>query len=65
MPLTQGPRPLKIWVFIANITNKFILGLDILHAYDASVDLGHQMLHVAEEVASLWSPRVGLCIPAL
>jgi hypothetical protein len=47
--LTQGRRPLKIWVFIANITDEFILGLDILPAYDASVDLGHQILGLREE----------------
>jgi hypothetical protein len=40
--LTLGCRPLKIWVFVANITNELILGLDILHTYDASVDLGRQ-----------------------
>jgi hypothetical protein len=35
------------------------LGLDILHAYDASVDLGHQTLRLAEEEVSLWSPGAG------
>jgi hypothetical protein len=36
LPLNQGRRPVKILVFITNITNEFILGLDILRAYDAS-----------------------------
>jgi hypothetical protein len=53
--LTLGRRPLKIWVFVAGLTNEFILGLDILRAYDASVDIGQQTLRLAEEV-SLWSP---------
>jgi hypothetical protein len=54
LTLTLGWRPLKIWVFVANITNEFILGLDILHAYDASVSLGHQTLRLAEQEVSLW-----------
>jgi hypothetical protein len=29
-----------MWVFVANITDELILGLDILRAYDASVDIG-------------------------
>jgi hypothetical protein len=41
-------HPLKLWVFVTNITKEFTLGLNILHAYDASVDLGHQVLHLAE-----------------
>jgi hypothetical protein len=39
-----------MWVFVVNIINGFILGLDILRAYDAAVDLGHQTLRLAEEV---------------
>jgi hypothetical protein len=35
--LTLRRHPLKIWAFVANITNKFNLGLDILRAYNASV----------------------------
>jgi hypothetical protein len=55
LTLTLGRRPLKIWVFVANITNELILGLDILRAYDASVDLGRQTLRLAGEEISLWS----------
>jgi hypothetical protein len=47
-----------MWVFVADITNEFILGLNILRAYDASVDIGRQTLRLAEEV-SLWSPGAG------
>jgi hypothetical protein len=46
LTLTLGRCPLKIWVFVASIT---ILGLDILCAYDTSMDLGHQMLRPAVE----------------
>jgi hypothetical protein len=59
LTLTLGHGPLKMWLFIANITDEFILGLDILHAYDASVDIGRQKLRLAEEEASLWSPGAG------
>jgi hypothetical protein len=62
--LTLEPCPLKIWVFVADITNEFILGLDILRAYDASVDLGRQTLRVAEEGVSLRSPGAGPVLPA-
>jgi hypothetical protein len=36
---TLGRLPLEIWVFVANITDELILGLDILRAYNASMDL--------------------------
>jgi hypothetical protein len=39
-PDTLGWCPLKILVFVVSITNDFILGLDVLRAYGASVDLG-------------------------
>jgi hypothetical protein len=59
LTLTLGRRPLKIWVFVADITNEFILGLDILRAYDASVDIGRQTLRLADEEVSVWSPGAG------
>jgi hypothetical protein len=52
-------RSRKIWVFVANITNEFILRLDILCAYDASVDPECQMLHLAEEKVLQWSLGAG------
>jgi hypothetical protein len=58
LTLTPGQRPLKIWVFIANITNEFILGLGILHAYDTSGDLQRQTLRLAEEKVSLQSTSI-------
>jgi hypothetical protein len=38
LTLTLGRRPLTMWVFVANITDELILGLDILRAYGASFD---------------------------
>jgi hypothetical protein len=57
--LTLGRHTLKIWVSIVDITNKLILSLDILRAYDASVDIGRQTLRLAEEEVSLWSSGAG------
>jgi hypothetical protein len=54
-----------MWVFVANITDELILGLDILRAYDASVDIGRQKLRLAEEEVSLWSPGEGTCPSSL
>jgi hypothetical protein len=34
--LTLGRRTLRIWAFVAEITDEFILGLDVLRAYNAS-----------------------------
>jgi hypothetical protein len=36
-------------VFIADITDDFILGLDILRAYDASVDRGRRVLRLVQD----------------
>jgi hypothetical protein len=46
-------------VFVANITDELILGLDLIRAYDASVDIGRQKLRLAEEQVSLLSPGAG------
>jgi hypothetical protein len=59
LTLTFGLRPLKIWIFVADIINEFILGLDILRTYDAYIDIRRQTLCLAEEEVSLWSPGVG------
>ena len=40
--MTLARRALRIWVFVTDVTDDFILGLGVLGAYDASVDLeGH------------------------
>jgi hypothetical protein len=38
--LTLGQHTLNIWVFVADKTEEFILGLDNLRAYHATVDVG-------------------------
>jgi hypothetical protein len=34
---------LRILVFVTEVMDEFILGLDVLQAYDASVHLGHHL----------------------
>jgi hypothetical protein len=48
--LTMGLHPLKTWVFVANITDKFILELDVLCTRYASVDLKRLVLRLDKEV---------------
>jgi hypothetical protein len=59
LTLTLGRCSLKMWVFVADITKELIMGLDILRAYDASVDIGRQTLRLADEEVSLWRPGAG------
>jgi len=43
--LSLGWWALRIWVFITEVMDKFILlGLDVLRAYNASMDLGCHLL---------------------
>jgi hypothetical protein len=49
----RGTVPKHNFVFVAKIKNEFTLGLEILHAYDRPVDLGSQVLRLAEEEGSL------------
>jgi hypothetical protein len=50
---------IEMLVFVANITNEFILGLAIPRAYDAPVDLGRQTQHLAGEEVLIWSHGTG------
>jgi hypothetical protein len=59
LTLNLGQCPLIIWVFVANITNKLTLGLDILRTYDASEDVRCQTLRLVGDEVSLWSPGAG------
>jgi len=43
-------------VFVAEVTDEFNLGLDVMRAYEASVDLGHHLLRLGQEVVTLWRP---------
>jgi hypothetical protein len=47
--LTLGQRALKIWVLVADITDEFILDLDILRAYHATMDVGPQVLWLGQD----------------
>jgi hypothetical protein len=47
--MTPGLRALNICVLIADITDEFILGLDTLRAYDASVDVGRHVSRLEAE----------------
>jgi hypothetical protein len=42
--LTLGRHPLITSVFIANITDEFILGLNVMHAHNASMNLRHHVV---------------------
>jgi hypothetical protein len=44
-------------VLVADITDELILGLDVLRACDAAVDVGRQVLRIGREEVSLWNPR--------
>ena len=43
-------------MFVTEVTDVLILGLDVLRAYDASVDLGRNLLRLGQEGVSLWRP---------
>jgi len=49
---------MRFWVFVAEVTDEFILGLKFLWAYDASVDLGRHLLRLGQEEVTLWGPGV-------
>jgi hypothetical protein len=52
--LTLGQWTLRIWVFIVEVTYEFTLGLDVLQAYNASVNLGRHLLWLGQEEVTLW-----------
>jgi hypothetical protein len=45
--LTLGQRTLNIWIFVADVTEEFILELDIARNYHATVDVGRHGLRPA------------------
>jgi hypothetical protein len=47
--VTLGQLALKIWVFVTDMMDEFILGLNILRAYHAIVDVGCQVLHLGQD----------------
>jgi hypothetical protein len=56
--LIMGRRPLIKWVCVANITEEFILGLNVMYSHDAIVDLRRCMLHMGDDEVPLWSSWV-------
>jgi hypothetical protein len=42
--LTMGQSTPNIWVFVTDITDELLLGLDILRAYHVTVGVGHHGL---------------------
>jgi hypothetical protein len=54
--LTLGWSPVCIWVLFTEIMGELILELNILHTYDAFMDLGRHMLQLDQEEVSLWIP---------
>jgi hypothetical protein len=59
LTLNFGRCPIKIWVLFADITNEFILGLDLLQNCNVYVDRERQTLRLVEEEVSIWIPRAG------
>jgi hypothetical protein len=47
--LTMGRHTLRSWVFVADIKDDFNLGLDILRAHDASVDIGRRVIRLGQD----------------
>jgi predicted aspartyl protease len=54
--LTLGKQLLIIWVFVANTTEEFTLGLDVLYKHNAVVDLSRKVLRLGHEEVSLRIP---------
>jgi hypothetical protein len=46
LTMTLGRCPLTILVFIGNVTNKFILRMEIMWECNVSVDIWRQTLHL-------------------
>jgi hypothetical protein len=49
------------WIFAAEITDEFVLGLDVLHEHNVSVDLGPCVLQLGEEEVVVWQPGACPC----
>jgi hypothetical protein len=55
--MTLGRLPVTTCVFGANIAGQFICGLDVLRAYDVSVDLGRRALRLGNEEFPVLDPK--------
>lgn len=56
MELPLGWGSLQVWMFVKRITDKFILGLDMLRSHDMALDLKNDMLQLDQEAITLWRP---------
>jgi hypothetical protein len=61
--LTMGKCLLTAWVFVADITEEFTLGLDIMYAHNAVVDLRRHVLRLGDEEVPLRLPERICSIP--
>jgi hypothetical protein len=55
--LTLGECQLISWVFVADIVEEFTLGLDVMYAHSAVVDLGRHVLRLGEKEVPLRRPE--------
>ncbi|XP_033608870.1 uncharacterized protein LOC117282612 [Cryptotermes secundus] len=55
--LTLGECLLMAWVFVADIIEEFTLGLDVMYAHSAVVDLGRHVLRLGEKEVPLTRPK--------
>ena len=51
---TLGRWAMRIWVFVEEITDEYVLGLDVLRDYDASVDIERHLLRLGQVELMLW-----------
>ena len=58
--LSLGRIALRIWVFVTEVMDEFILGLGVLRAYNASVDLLRCRLRLGQEEVTVWRPGAQL-----
>ncbi|XP_069674352.1 membrane-associated guanylate kinase, WW and PDZ domain-containing protein 1-like [Periplaneta americana] len=49
LDLTLGKRKLEMWVFVANITEDVVLGLDAMQLLDATVDVRRRILRLGRD----------------
>jgi hypothetical protein len=59
--LTLGKRKLKLWVNVADITEEFSLGLDVMYVHDVVVDLKRHILRLDDEEVPLRRPGIVPC----
>jgi hypothetical protein len=56
-------KALRVWVFVAKITDGFKVGMDVLPTCDTTVDLKRHVLQIGEDLL-LWRPGASLLTTA-